>query len=201
MEYLLMSTYCALHINTDDQDAVKNLIIECLSEIEPGNINIQQINEWPSDFYSFKNFRIGAPTPFPSIFIIGNPINQWVTAQYNSFNELTSFSERISNKLSTRVIVVLAQSVSDAYFIQVVERGKIIRTLSFGDGNWIRNEGLPFSFETSPLGTNISKIDKPFYIFHRDETGNYCQQLGLMLWSSEKLNNCYRVQREGMPRK
>jgi hypothetical protein len=196
-----MSTYCALHINTDNQDAVNNLINECLSEIEPDNITVQKINEWPSDFYSYKNFKIGAPTPFPSVFLIGNPINQWITAQYNSFNELSSFSEKISNKLSTRVIVVLAQSASDSYFIQVVEKGKNIRTLSFGDGNWIRNEGLPFSFESSPLGTNICKNDIPFYIFHREETKYYCQQLGLILWSGEENKYWHRVQREGNPKK
>jgi hypothetical protein len=196
-----MSTYCALHINTDNEDAVKKFIKDCLSEIEPGNITIQRINEWPSDFYSIKNFRIGAPTPFPSVFIIGNPINHWITAQYNSFNSLSSFSEKISNKLSTRVIVVLAQSVSDAYFIQVIEQGKIIRTLSFGDGNWIRNEGHPFSFESSPLGTNISKKDIPIYIFNREETKIYCQQLDFNIWSGEKIKYWHRFQREGIPKK
>jgi len=77
----------------------------------------------------------------------------------------------------------MAQSVSDAYHLEVWRAGKHLRTLYFGDGDWIRNEGAPLPFESSPLGTNLAdEGEEPYFNFGRSDMIEYCGNLGLPLW-------------------
>ncbi len=64
-----------------------------------------------------------------------------------------------------------------------------MRRIGFaGDsGEWDKLEGTPFPFEFSPLGTSIAEPDDdPFFIFGRDNTLEYCRNLGLELpWDDD----------------
>jgi hypothetical protein len=85
-------------------------------------------------------------------------------------------------------VTILAQSVTDAYFLLLYDSGEHLRTLEWvgESGEWIRQEGRPLGFETSPLGRNISQPgEAPFYVFARDEVQQYCRELGLLLWEGE----------------
>ena len=54
-------------------------------------------------------------------------------------------------------IIVLAQTVSSAYYLAVFRGGDHLRTIQFADGEWLRQEGTALPFEPNPLGKNISE--------------------------------------------
>ena len=116
---------------------------------------------------------------------VGKEQPDWLTVHYNSFYKMQDIAVALSRALSCLSVVVMAQSVSEAYFVSVHRGGEQLRTLEYaGDqGEWLTQEGPPLSFESYPLGRNLSEEgDKPFYVFGRDEVVAYCSQLGLKLW-------------------
>lgn len=177
-----MSTYCAIHLKTTDQDEASGFLREWLVAKGGVEVSTTQAREFPADFYSDKAFHSGSRSP--SRFAMTHTPEGWITAHYNSFHQPDDLTRGMSARLSAMTITVMAQSVSEAYFIQVVEAGQILRTIYFaGDsGEWARNEGAPLPFERHPLGTDISDGSEPFYVFGRDDAIAYCADLGLALW-------------------
>src|SRR4029079_5418523 len=107
---------------------------------------------------------------------------------YNSFHELQDLAQPISAELQTVVIVVMAQSVSETYFVSVFRKGDHLRTLEWSGevGAWVKQTGAPLPFETNPLGRNISEDrEAPFFVFEREDVADYCKALGLVLWETD----------------
>jgi len=114
----------------------------------------------------------------PTMLAIGPEQPDWVTVYYNSFYEMRDIAAAVSDTLKCYSVVVIAQSVSEAYLLCVHKRGEHLRTLQWvgEQGDWTIQEGEPLPFEKQPLGRNISEGgEEPFYIFERDEVlESYC---------------------------
>jgi hypothetical protein len=136
----------------------------------------------PDDFYSRSRFL--PDKRVPSRFAVGHTPSGWTTAHINSFFEPDDLDRLLSGQFSTACVAIMAQTVSEAYYVQVAEHGAIARILYFaGDtGEWLRNEGTPLPFEPQPLGTNIAEGSEPFYVFGREDVVAYCAGLGLTVW-------------------
>jgi hypothetical protein len=121
-------------------------------------------------------------------FVVMRRQPEWLTVFFNSFAELDALTELLSTKFECRVVTILAQSVTDAYFILIYDSGEHLRTLEWvgESGEWVRQEGRPLGFETSPLGRNISEHgEQPHFVFAGEEVQQYCRDFGLQLWEGE----------------
>ena len=177
-----MSTYTALHVQSRD-DAAQSLFTQWLKSANGARIvHVSRLNSFPFDFY-WDDFLIsGQP---PTVLAAGYEQPDWLTVHYNSFCKMQELSAELSRALNCLSVVVMAQSVSEAYFVSIHRCGEHLRTLEYaGDqGEWITQDGSPLPFENYPLGRNLSeKGEEPFYVFGRDEVEEYCSQLGLNLW-------------------
>ncbi len=127
---------------------------------------------------------IASETQQPTKFALIAEQADWLTIHYNSFLPLRELAADISRKLDTVVVIVMAQSVSSAYYLAVFRGGEHLRTLEFADGEWLRQEGTPLQFEPSPLGKNLSEEgDEPWYCFDEEPVREYCEHFGLKLWT------------------
>ncbi len=114
---------------------------------------------------------------------VGTPYG-WV--YFNSFCRLREFAEEVSGTLKTVVITTTAQSCSSAYMLSICEAGRHLRTLEFGDGEWIKQEGRLLAFESEPLGKNIAEPgEEPLYVFEEESVDEYCHHFGLKFWSND----------------
>lgn len=127
-------------------------------------------------------------TQQPTKFALITEQPRWFTIHYNSFLPLRELATDISGKLNTVAVLVRAQSVSSAYYLAVFRAGEHLRTIEFADGEWLRQEGAPLPFEPTPLGKNISgEGEEPYYWFGDEPVREYCEHLGLKLWTHSAL--------------
>lgn len=176
-----MSTYCTLHVQTKDKQAIVAELEQYLALNHRGRVvrTITADTHWPLYGDEFICSEKQQPTKFALV----TEQAGWVTIHYNSFLPLRELATDISRTGQTLAVVVLAQSVSSAYYLGVWRFGEHLRTLEFADGGWIRQEGTPLPFEREPLGTNLSdEGEEPYYCFRRDDVMEYCEHLGLRLW-------------------
>ncbi len=175
-----MSTWCALHINSENSQEVIAEASRWLASTNDSQVESHQA-ETVDEIYGDK-FLISEQVP--SMVGIGSWSRGWTSLHFNSFNRMSDFASAISEHLKADVLTVMMQSVSEAYFIEVFRNGEHLRTLSYsGDqGQWDEQEGDPLPFEKNPLGHNISeKGEDPFFVFGREDTEEYCKNLGLDL--------------------
>lgn len=181
-----MATYSALHIQTRDDAGVQAALADWLRSTHHAEPSIQQAPGLPDDFYHRTKFKNSEHDP--TRFVVMRRQPEWLTVFFNSFSELDELTLQLSKKFNCRVVTILAQSVTDAYFLLLYDSGEHLRTLEWvgESGEWIRQEGRPLAFESSPLGRNVSQPgEEPFYVFARDEVQQYCRDLGLLIWEGE----------------
>ena len=180
-----MATYCAVHVKTDTTESVLETLDQWWQETQGSVPERKVLNEWPAGLYGDSFFL---DEVLPSCLVMAHTPPCWITIHYNSFDPLTPLAVHLSARNGVLVVTVMAQSVSEAYFLQVIENGQVMRTLYFaGDqGEWIRQEGDPLPFESQPLGRNISDDAEPFFVFGRDDAVAYCKNLGLELWGDHE---------------
>ncbi len=172
-----MSTYTAIYINSGQPDIISQQLTAWIKQQHPSaRIKIQS-GDFPIEFYGkdFKIFDQGNPT----LFAMASYPENWYTIHFNNFRAPEDLALQLSEKLSCTVIIVMAQSTSEAYQFSLYEKGQHRRSLAFaGDtGEWFVQEGTPLSFEASILGQGI---------FSRDEMILFCRQFGLTLWEDPK---------------
>lgn len=176
-----MSTYAALHIRSDQLTPLQKKLAEWLKTMHKTEaVEIAAVDALPSLLDDTSQFG----KPYPSLLLIGLTQANWIIVHYNSFYEMQDVASEISQLLSCLIIVVMAQSTSESYFLSVHKDGKTLRKLHWvGDiGDWVTQEGKPFSFETVPLGRNIGDEKEPFFVFNREAVIEYCENLGLHIW-------------------
>jgi hypothetical protein len=177
-----MSTYCAVHIQTEDAQSVLSSIDRYLTLTHRG----RRVQVTTADTFGklYGDEFICSETQPPTKFAFISEQPDWITIHYNSFLTVRELAVELSGELATNVIIVLAQSVSSAYHVEVYRAGNHLRTIVFADGEWLRQEGTPLPFEPSQLGTNISAEDEePFYWFEPEDVTAYCRHFGLNLWT------------------
>jgi len=191
-----MSTYTALHIQSDEA-LVEPLLVDWLKSIhQVPSVSVAKQREFPLNLYG-DDFAWEDP---PTMLAVGSEQLGWVTVYYNSFYEMRDIAAEVSRVLKCLTVVVMAQSVSEAYFLCIHRDGGHLRTLQWvGDqGEWMIQDGEPLPFEKRPLGRNISEEgDEPFYIFERDEVLEYCSNLGLELWNDADVSSWTVLMVEG----
>jgi len=174
-----MSTYCALHIQTTDKQSIVSLVEKFLASNHGRRVAVATDSDALESIYGDEFI---CSDDKPTKFAVDTGTAGWFVAHFNSFNPVRDLAADISRSLKTLVVVVLAQSASSAYQIEVWRAGENLRTLYFA-GDWIANEGTPLPFESSSLGTDVSEEgEEPCYIFGRSDTIEYCSHLGLRLW-------------------
>ncbi len=180
-----MSTYTALHVRSND-DAAQSLFSQWLKSNHGGaKVQISKREGFPLELY-WDDFLISVEPP--NTLVAGYEQPDWLTVHYNSFCKMQDIATELSLALGCMTVVVMAQSVSEAYFVSVHRDGEHLRTLEYaGDqGEWITQEGAPLPFEKYPLGRNLSEEGaEPFYVFGQDDVAAYCSQLGLLLWEEK----------------
>ena len=181
-----MATYTALHMQTGEDASVHAALADWLRATHGAEPTIRQTPGLPDDFY--RRSRFMASDADPTRFVVMRRQPEWLTIFFNSFAELDALTAHLSAQFKCRVVTILAQSVTDAYFLLIYDSGQHVRTLEWvGEtGEWVRQEGRPLAFETSPLGRNISEtVEAPYYVFAREEVQQYCREFGLQLWEGE----------------
>lgn len=186
-----MSTYTAIHIETDNESGIRAYFVSWLQRIHKEATVKWSDGLFPNDFYREPQFLPTETNPDTVVMALTQP--NWVTAYYNSFSEMKEPAHELSLQLQTITVVVMAQSVSEAYFISVCKNGQCLRTIEYaGDqGEWTRQEGSPLSFESVPLGTNLmadEPDEEPFYQFGHDDAVAYCKGLGLNIWKDDDVS-------------
>lgn len=178
-----MGTYCALHVQTKERESVVSDIERYLALGHRGRVVQTTAAESFGGLYG-EEF-ICSQTQHPTKFALISEQPDWITIHYNCFLPLLELATDLSRNLGTLAIIVMVQSVSSAYYLGVYRDGKHLRTIEFSDGEWLRQEGTPLSFESSPLGRNVSEEgEEAWYWFDAEPTREYCEHLGLKLWTN-----------------
>jgi hypothetical protein len=177
-----MSTYTAIHIHSKEITRAQQICRAWLTESYPAATTTVTQGAFPR-----KAFAGIFDASRPSLLVLGLTQPDWITIHYDSFNNMEALAQRLSRELACRAVVVLAQTVSDSYYISVDDGGERVRTLEFSaDEGWLVQEGTPLPFEPRPLGKNIAEAgEEPLYFFGAEEIEAYCQELGFSLWGVE----------------
>jgi hypothetical protein len=138
-----MGTFCAIHIKSNDKAAVVSELERYLAETHRGRAVRTTVAETFGKLYG-EEFLCSNEPPTKFAAICEQP--GWVTAHFNSFCSLREFAAEVSGRLNTVVITTIAQTCSSAYMLSICEAGRHLRTLEFGDGEWIKQEGELLSF-------------------------------------------------------
>lgn len=177
-----MRTYTAFHLQSTDVDGIQEACHAWLAATHHRRKVSVDTGRFPSS--AFINILDDKP---PTILVLGQTYPDWVTIHYNSFFEMEVPAARLSGQFGCLGVVVLAQTVSDYYFISVYRNGENIRALEFsGNAGGLVQKGTPLPFEQAPLGENISEPDEePFYFFGSKEAAAYCNDLGFSIFGDD----------------
>ena len=175
-----MTTHTAIHLHSSDVARIHPLCQAWMAEAFPRRAISMTRGPFP-----FKAFARVLSEDLPTLLALGLTEPDWVTIHYNSFHTMQGLAASLSDHLACWAVVVLAQTVSDSYFISVHTGGEWLRTLEFtGDAGWLVLEGPPFAFETTPLGQRLAEPGAPEDFFGEAEVEAYCRRLGFSLWDA-----------------
>lgn len=174
-----MGTYTAFHLQSTDVDRIREACVAWLQTTH--RVQSVSVERGPLPLAALARVF---DEKAPSLLAIGVAHPGWTFVHYNSFNKMGDLVARLSDLLSCLGVVVLAQTVSDYYFIDVYKSGARLRTLEFAeDEGWLVQEGTPLPFEKAPLGENIADPgEKPYYFFRESDAEAYCNGLGFSIW-------------------
>ncbi|MFN7953346.1 MAG: hypothetical protein U0610_16600 [bacterium] len=173
-----MGTYTALHVRTTDVEGLVAELSEWLGSHAAVAIETRR-DEVGLTVYG-SGFATSAERP--TIFAIASLGDGWLVAHFNCFSDMADLAPLLSARFGARVIVVNAQTTSDAYLLAVYEHGCVRRVLEYCDG-LTRNEGEPFAFEGEIFGIDDDELPPTDeWAFGADELEALCARLGLRVW-------------------
>lgn len=167
-----MSTWTTFYIKTEG----KNSVVDQLKTLT--GIAETKDGDYPADLYDNYLFD---ETAKPTYLAIGKTTPNWITVSHNSFNNLVEWGNVISKNLDTKVIVTIAQSVSDAYYFSLFDKGQKIREIEvcYSDDFKPKNFGQRFEFENEQPGKKEEYDGEIEYYFGFEEIEDYCKHFGL----------------------
>lgn len=167
-----MSTWTNFYIKTDN----KNIVVEQLKTLT--GIAEAKDGDYPADLY---DSYLLDETSKPTYLAIGKTDPNWITVSHNSFNNLAEWGHLISKNLDTKVIVTIAQSVSDAYYFSLFDRGQKIREIEvcYSANFKPKNFGQRFEFENEQPGKKEEYDGEIEYYFGFEEIEDYCKHFEL----------------------
>jgi hypothetical protein len=169
-----MATWTALYINHSDLDKVTLQIKDFtgITDIEKGI--------YPEDFYSSYLLQ----STIPNYLVVGQTQNDWITVRFNSFSKLEDWGVSISNSFSCKVIITMAQSVTDAYYFALYDKGHKLREIEVGqDDSKNIDLGKHFDFEGEKIGKRKEYDNEVYYNFDFECIDDYCEKFGLTIQS------------------
>ena len=171
-----MSTWTEFYI----QNTEKNKVVEKLKSLT--SIQASTVGIFPKDFHS--SYLLDE-NPIPDYLIIGNTQPDWIRVIHNSLKKINNWGEVLSRAFETKVIMTMAQSVSDGYYFALYDNGNLVREIEicYGDGTEMVNYGTKFDFEGPEPGKKLKYEDE--YIFDFDSIEEYCRQFGLIIQLDE----------------
>lgn len=177
-----MATYTAFSLQSTDIDRIQEVCSAWLAATHPARAVSANTGKFPSSAFA----KVLGDKP-PTMLVLGQTHPDWVTVHYNSFFKVEEPVAQLSSQLGCLGVVVIAQTVSDYYFISVYRNGESIRVLEVEEGSgWLAQEGTPLPFEQEPLGEDISEPgEKPYYFFGAQEADAYCRNLGFSIFDEE----------------
>ena len=136
-----MSTSTTLHVMTPDDTAVTRELSAWLEATHRAPVTTERLPGFPPGFYSAAGFIEDALPP--TWFVVAREQPDWASVHFNSFAELSDLARQVSARLECMTVTLIAQSVAEAYFLQVFASGDHLRTLSWAgeSGEWLRDPG------------------------------------------------------------
>ncbi len=173
-----MATYCALHLRTTELDRVIADLGDWLRRAHDQGVSVEADQHWPDVYGDAFCVELTRPT----LFAVGRLDSHWVIAHFNCFSDMANPAAELSERFAAPVVVINAQSTSDAYLLAVYDGGATRRVLESGDG-LTRNEGEPFAFEGEIFGIDDDELPPTDeWAFGADELEALCARLGLRVW-------------------
>ena len=141
--------------------------------------------DFPLDMGQYQLINTNIP---PNYLCVGNTQPECITVVHNSFDKLEDWGILFSEKFQCKVIMVMAQSTSDAYYFALYDHSQKRREIEtcYGADFAMINEGEPFDFEgpypgeKSPYTIN-NESEEASYLFDFDSIERYCSHFGLQL--------------------
>ena len=170
-----MGTWMAFYINTGDKQAIAGQ----LSQLT-GDLTVTQDTGFPGDIAAHLILNDGWT---PSYLAVGNTQPDWTTVVHNSSSKLEDWAEQLSEQFSCRLIVTIAQSVSDYYYFALYEKGIKRREIEtcYSDDSEPIDDGDKLDFENFRVGYEEDEDDDDRKLFDFDSIEAYCHHFGLAI--------------------
>lgn len=180
-----MATLSALYVAMEEPEPLIEALRSHLAALD-GDPGESGRFEHDATFYQGDDYFQGLASQ-PRAFAVGVQQRGWVTVHAGAFEGVGGLADALSDQLGVRVVVGQGQTTSEAWRVSVHEEGQTRRHLEFAEGDWLAQQGMPFAFESQPLGTNIAESgEEPCYEFGFDEATAYCAELGFQFWSDRQ---------------
>ncbi|MEO6254455.1 MAG: hypothetical protein ABIO79_14175 [Ferruginibacter sp.] len=170
-----MSTWTTFYVQTNDSEPVTQQLKEL------AGINHVEKGAFPGD--DLYACYLVDENAMPDYLVIGKTQAGWVTVNHNSFNRLVDWGMVLSKKLNTKVILTMAQSVSDVYYFCLFDKGLKLREIEvcYSDDFTPINYGQKFDFEGEQPGSKQDYDGETEYYFGFEEIEQYCSHFGLTI--------------------
>lgn len=170
-----MASWTKFYINTPNLEAVVEKLASLTDDLE-----ITPNTGFPSDIGEYQQLNHDLA---PNYLAVGKTQNDWVTIVYNSFDKLEDWGVELSRHFSCKMIVTLAQSVSDAYYFALYENRKKIREIDvcYSEDYDMVNFGEKFPFENPEPGEKVNYTGEESYLFGFDSIDEYCKHFNLTI--------------------
>ncbi len=126
---LTMSTHTAIYVHSFDEDKIKMQLALYLEMCHPTKQVFQDtLPCFPGGFYLAcleKGLEV------PTMFAVRPYQQPWILICYNCFSEMRNLAEELSKELGTKVLVVIAQTNSDRYYLGAYQPGYPHRAFNF----------------------------------------------------------------------
>src|SRR5688500_16499882 len=144
-----MGTWTDFYINTNNTEAV----VEKLAALTE-NLDITPNTPFPSEIGQYYMMDSRSP---PTYLAVGKTQNDWLTVVHNSFGKLEDWGIELSKHFSCKVIITMAQSVSDGYYFALYENGKKLREIEvcYSEDIDAVNFGEKLPFENPEPGIKV----------------------------------------------
>lgn len=173
-----MATWTSFYINTDKTQAV----VEQLAALA-NDLVISQDESFPKEIGEYQLLNTDWA---PDYLAIGNTQSDWVTVVHNSFSKLEDWSILLSQQFSCRLIVTMAQSVSDYYYFALYDNGIKQREIEvcYSDDSERIDVGDKLDFEHRRPADNAGGDEDDPELFDFDSLEKYCHHFGLTIQSN-----------------
>jgi hypothetical protein len=188
-----MGAWTAFYVNTSDQKKVTEKLEE-LTGIT--SITVGKMPSDHSDSYLFDEKAL------PNYILVGKTQDDWTTVQHNSFHKLENWGGEFSKHFNCKVIITSAQTVSDAYYFALYDKGEKRREIEvcYSDDFETVNYGERFNFENEQPGDKQEDDEEVSYFFGFENIQQYSEHFGLQISEDEYDNIEWNILR-GKPQK